>query len=208
MDKSKNITGQKFGRWVVIKRNGNNAGGTALWLCKCECGNKATVRGTELRYGRSRSCGCLNSDVVSAMVTKRNTTHGLSHTPIHGIWARMIQRCHNKNSPDYEKYGGRGIAVCKRWRNSFESFYADMGARPDDDAQIDRINNNGPYSPSNCRWATRSENCSNTRRNHFITYSGKTQTMSQWAREIGITHMTLWKRINRGWSIKRAVTTA
>lgn len=205
MDKSKDITGQRFGRWTVLKRAGNNSGGTALWLCRCSCGTEATVRGTELRYGRSSSCGCFRSEQISKMLKRRNTTHGLSHSKEYSVWQKMIARCHNPNDPSYERYGARGIYVCKRWRNSFSAFYSDMGRQPTGHT-IDRINNSGPYSPKNCRWATSQEQANNTTKNKLLSHNGLTMTQAQWAETLGITAMTLWKRLARGVPLARALT--
>lgn len=204
MDKSKDISGRRFGRWTALKQAGNNSGGTKLWLCRCSCGIEKIVRGTELRYGRSQSCGCLNREISRDVCIRRNTTHGLSHTPENGVWIRMIQRCENPDDPAYKYYGDRGITVCKRWRNSFAAFYADMGPRPKG-LTIDRIDNDGDYEPKNCRWATKREQAGNTRKNRHIKFKGRTMIAADWAREIGITPMTLWKRLNRGWPISRAL---
>ena len=205
MDRSKDITGRRFTRWSVISRAGNNSGGTALWLCRCACGTERVIRGTELRYGRSASCGCLVSEIARDTCIRRNTTHGMSGSPEHRVWKQMIQRCHTPNSPSFQNYGARGIAVCKRWRGSFAAFYKDMGRRPTG-GTLERVNNNGPYSPSNCRWANMREQSNNTRRNRVIKFHGKAMTTAQWARELGITPMSLWKRLNRGTPLHRALT--
>lgn len=119
----------------------------------------------------------------------------------------MKKRCSYKKSKHYKNYGGRGIRVCKRWLNSFENFYADMGSRPSSKYSIDRINNDGDYKPSNCRWATRKEQCNNTRQNHIITYNGVTLTMTQWARKIGLTRNVLKRRLALNWSVERSLNT-
>jgi hypothetical protein len=119
----------------------------------------------------------------------------------------MIQRCTNSNYTYYKDYGGRGIKVCDRWLNSFEDFLADMREAPKG-LSLDRIDNNGDYTPENCRWATIKEQCNNTRCNHLLTYNGKTQSISQWANELGTKWITLYKRINTyGWSVDRALST-
>lgn len=205
MDKSKDMSGLRFGRWSVISMAGKNSGGTALWLCRCSCGTERAVRGTELRYGQSMSCGCLNKEITRSVCIERNTTHGLSKTREYKIWKSMIARCHKKSNSSYPSYGGRGIVVCATWRKSFEAFIGDMGKCPDG-LQIERIDNNGPYSKENCRWASRIEQCSNTRRNRYIKFGGKTLTVSEWSRQLGITQMALWKRLNRGMPLKRALT--
>lgn len=201
------ITGQRFARWTALKLVGKNSSGTALWLCRCVCGTERVIRGTELRYGGSQSCGCLMKEISRDICIRRNTTHGMAETDEYHVWLKMISRCHKQTDPSYHRYGGRGIYVCQEWRDSFETFYRDMGKRPKG-LTIDRRNNNGPYCKENCRWASAVEQCNNTRRNRLLTYAGKTQTMAQWARDLGITNMTLWKRLNRGWSLQRALTTS
>lgn len=121
-------------------------------------------------------------------------------------WTNMKYRCYNVNNPSYAKYGGRGIKVCDRWlgRHGFVNFYKDMGDRPIY-TSIDRIDNNGDYTPENCRWATREEQQNNTRRCRLIEYNGRTQNLTQWARELSINPNTLTKRLNKGWSIERAL---
>lgn len=128
----------------------------------------------------------------------------MAGTKINGIWRTMIQRCSNKNAFNYKHYGGRGIIVCREWM-IFENFYRDMGDIPEK-MTIDRIDNNGNYTPENCRWATRKKQANNTRRNYFITYNNKTQTVAEWARELDINYSTLHKRIRRGWNLERALS--
>lgn len=135
------------------------------------------------------------------------TTHGKSKTPEYFIYRSMLDRCYRKTCTGYKDYGGRGIKVCKRWRHSFENFYADMGKRPSSKYSIERNNGNAGYKPSNCRWATRKEQNSNQRRNIRLTYNGETKILSDWARTIGIDPKALQVRIvGRHWSIKRALT--
>jgi hypothetical protein len=205
MDRSKDITGLRFTRWTVIRRAGNNSSGTALWLCRCSCGTERSIRGTELRYGQSTSCGCLMREISRDLCIRRNTTHGMTRSVEYRLWKAMIARCHSAQNSSYGFYGARGIQVCKRWRSSFINFYEDMGKRPTG-ATLDRTNNNGPYSPSNCRWATMREQSNNTRRNRILKFQGKSLTCAQWARELGITPMALWKRLNRGVPLSRALT--
>jgi len=133
-----------------------------------------------------------------------NKTHGMDGTSIYKTWIGLKARCYNKNDKDYKNYGGRGIKVCKRWKNSFENFYNDMGDKPKG-MSIDRIDNNGNYEPSNCRWATIEQQNNNKRNNHLLTYNGKTQTITQWSREIKVPVSTLQCRLLRGWSKEKTL---
>lgn len=211
--KVKDMTGQSFGRLTVIDRAGSKDG-KATWRCKCDCGNIATVSGDVLRRGLSNSCGCLKKEIASRRakakvndLIQKNTKHGMSNSRLYRIWENIKTRCSNTNSDDYHRYGGRGITVCEEWRGSFEAFRDWALANGyKDDLTIDRINNDGPYSPENCRWATIKEQSRNRKSNTPITHNGRTQTLAQWAEETGITTATLWKRLKRGWDIEKALT--
>lgn len=169
MGKLIDLTGQKYGRLTVIERAGRTAHGEhAKWVCLCECGNVTTVIGKNLRNGNTTSCGCAHKEQMS-QIGKANRTHGKSHTRLHKVWAGMIGRCYNPRKPYYKWYGGRGITVCDEWRNDFQSFYdwaMANGYDPDAprwDCTIDRIDVDGNYEPSNCRWVTMAEQNKNKR---------------------------------------------
>ena len=134
-------------------------------------------------------------------------THGMSRTPEYKAWDGMKQRCFNPNHKSYSDYGGRGITVCDRWQNSFETFLADMGVKPTSKHSLDRINNDGDYSPDNCRWATKAEQQNNRTNNHLITINNETWTMAQWEKKMGYEENVIRQRLKYGWSEYRAVMT-
>lgn len=202
--RAKDHTGKQFGRWLVLSFFDKGTGGCLRWLCRCECGTERPIAATELVSGRSSSCGCLRAE----MVVNRCVTHGMTGTAIHAVWLSMKKRCLSPTDKGYECYGGRGIRVCQRWADSFEDFITDMGPRPSNKHSIDRINNDGDYEPSNCRWATKIQQGRNTRSNINIFYQGKTQCLAAWAEELGIPYKALAQRISiAGWSPERAFTT-
>lgn len=167
------LTGKVFTRWTVIKRADYVAGKHTHWICKCSCGKEKSIDGICLRNGSSRSCGCL--------MAEENRIHGLNDSRLQTVWENMIQRCKNENAPNYHHYGGRGIYVCDRWTN-IKNFAEDMG-EPPEGMSLDRIDNNGPYSPDNCRWATGSEQCRNSRQSRRWHVHG---VMYETAEEAGI----------------------
>ena len=208
------LTGKRFGRLVVIRRAETDKNKAVRWICLCDCGNTKVVSGPHLRNGDTQSCGCLRRELVgirSAEIARHvginNKKHGMRGTRLYNIWQGMKARCLNINSKYYKRYGFRGITICDAWRDSFEAFRdwaLANGYR--DDLTIDRIDNGGNYCPENCRWITMKEQQNNRRSNRFITYNGKTKTVSQWASEIGVSTGMLYHRLDAGWDIDRAFT--
>lgn len=195
------LTGQRFERLIVLQRNGSSKRGEALWLCKCNCGDVISVTGYHLREGHTRSCGCLLREIM----IRRNTTHGMRYISGYDSWKSMLDRCRNIHNKYYEYYGGRGIIVCKRWEK-FENFHTDMGEKPKG-MTLDRENNSKGYCKSNCRWVSRQIQQNNMRSNHKVTFKGRTQTIAEWSREVGLRYGVLWNRLNTfKWSVERALT--
>lgn len=208
----KDLTGKRFGRYLVIKFHSFYHPPSvpkkraSKWLCRCDCGNRRVVMAANLNKGtHSNSCGCISAE----RIVKQSTTHGFggrkTRHPLHRIWGAIIQRCTNPNSEAYHCYGGRGIKVCKRWRK-FENFFSDMSSGWRSGLSVDRINNNGNYTPSNCRWATPSEQCNNTRRNRFVEFQGRRLTVTQWSKIIGINVSSMLLRLE-AWPLEKALTT-
>lgn len=196
------IIGHHFGRLTVVSRGQNTSSGKTRWLCECLCGGIICAVGGDLQSCNTKSCGCLQREWANAM-GKRNTTHGDRSSRVYSIWMGMKGRCSDE---DNNNYGGRGIKVCDRW-GKFENFLKDMGWPPTSDHQIDRIDNDGGYSKSNCRWSTPKEQSRNKRENRLLSYGGKSQCLSAWSEETGISKQTLWYRLSRGWSLQKALTT-
>lgn len=172
------LTGNRYGRLSIIKRAENKDKRT-MWLCKCDCGNEKIIGGKDITSGKTKSCGCMTREIT----IKNNTKHNLSGTRLYSIWNGMIGRCYRKKNSEYKNYGGRGISICKEWKDDFVKFYnwANNNGYMDT-LSIDRIDVNGNYEPTNCKWANQIQQMNNTRVNHSITINNKTLTVTEWER--------------------------
>lgn len=195
------LVGAKFGRLLVLRKTNLRYHGKVCWECRCDCGTITTTTTGSLRKGQTRSCGCLHRDGLAS----RNRVHGLSHLPEYGIWESMKKRCNNPTNKAYKYYGGRGIRVCDRWSTSFEDFYSDMGPRPSNDHTLERIDSDGDYCPTNCRWATWEEQRRNIRSNRRVDLNGKSTILKDAADILGLSYNRLKYRLSRDYSFEDAV---
>ena len=198
-----NEVGNTYGRLTVLSFSHMNADKKACFVCLCSCGKEMITSGKLLRSGNTKSCGCISHELISGL----NRTHGDcsgGKTKEYHTWRGIIGRCEDVNHKNYDLYGGRGIRVCKRWKN-YANFLSDMG-RKKPGYTIERIDSNGDYKPSNCKWATMKQQNNNKRNNHILEHNGKKMTISQWSDEIGVKQITLLMRIRRGWSAGEAIS--
>lgn len=182
----KKLTGERYGRFCVLEQADDYITPTGKrrtqWLCQCDCGKQFIAETTNILKGNTKSCGCFARE----RSVQSSITHGGRYSRLYSIWSNIVTRCYNHNASNYKNYGGRGIAMCEEWRDSFESFrswanengYSDMST-------IDRINNELGYSPDNCRWATPSTQAKNRRSTVAVTVDGVTMTLSEWADTLG-----------------------
>lgn len=204
MGKAKDINGQTFGRLLVIERKGTNARRTALWLCKCQCGNEIITMGKSLRNGDTLSCGCYSRD--------RHTVHGKSKTLTCESWRAMHNRCHRTQDVNYKYYGGRGITICERWKENLLNFITDMGERPSKEYSLDRIDVDGNYScghcdecksngwVANCKWSTAKEQRANqreTKPKKTMIYNGQEMKIVDVIKMTGISGQILYGKARR-----------
>ena len=194
-------TGQRYGRLVVLGQAGSDKNRNRLWQCSCDCGKETVCRGDHLASGATQSCGCLHRETTGAA----SRTHGQTGTKAYRAFSSAKRRCNYPKEDSYPLYGGRGIQFLYP---SFEAFLADLGEPPSESHTLDRINPDGHYKPGNCRWATTEEQANNKRSNRLLTFQGRTQTLAQWGKEVGIIPSTLGLRIDRyRWSVEKALTT-
>lgn len=199
----KDLTGRRFNRLTVIKRDLNPQQGRVRtkWICKCDCGKIISVVSTDLLRGHTQSCGCYQKSQASKSLTEiksRNPNFHKTKTKAYRIWRGMLRRCNNPKTPFYFYYGGRGIKVCKRWLE-YDCFLADMG-EPGKQDTLDRIDTNGDYCPENCRWVTMQEQCNNRNSNLTIWYNGKKYTGIQFSKEFDIPYYYVCALYKKGMS--------
>ena len=209
MSRALDLTGNKYGRLVVVSPGETCANGAAQWVCRCDCGKEKTFRANNLRSGRSTSCGCFRKEVVRALGIARRKSAADRHktSPEHQAWLDMKNRCLNPRCKAWPDYGGRGIKVCERWIRDRRAFEVDMGPRPSRAHSIERRDNSRGYDPDNCYWADRTTQNNNTRRNRFIEHDGRRMTLAQWALTLGISREALGWRL-RHWTVDRALSEA
>lgn len=193
------LTGQRFGMWAVLSKAGNSPRGAALWLCQCDCGGSNTVAGTDLRNGKSISCGCR----IRAQLAVAKRSHGASGSRLHRIWKGMRARCFRAAHPQYPRYGGRGISVCDQWE-SFDTFRVwSLASGYADDLTIERIDVDKGYNPDNCTWIPHGEQAVNRR---FVRRAPDGELWWHKARANGITWAAFTWRVGDGWPMEEAVT--
>lgn len=196
------MVGKTFGRLTVISLSDKRStAGFARWLCRCSCGNEKIICGVYLRNGNTTSCGCHRRRIAG----NRLRTPARTPVPEYRIWSHMKSRCCNPTANNFERYGGRGIIVCDRWK-SFSLFFEDMGSRPSQKHSIERIDNEGNYTPENCRWATAKEQANNTRRTVWLTYNGETRVLTDWSQHLRISKDVIKQRLRLGWTVERTLT--
>jgi hypothetical protein len=194
-------TGSRFGRVTVLGESLEPNRRVGVWVhVRCDCGTEFVVYARQLREERTRSCGCLRLELSSARAMRHGHATGKGISPEFRVWTGAKTRCFNDRAPSWPRYGGRGITMCDRWRDSFAAFLADMGERPSPDHSLDRIDNDGPYSPGNCRWATREQQGGNKRNSRTIEHGGERLSLHAWSKRVGVKYSTILWRADNGWS--------
>ena len=201
--KPQNLAGMKFDKLTAIECVGRGRNKSALWRCRCDCGNEVQILSISLKQERPHSC--LSCKMQSAWNTR--PSHKESNTRLYSIYYNMRKRCEKKNAVNYSNYGGRGITVCDEWSDykAFSEWAKSSGYS--DNLTLERIYVNKGYSPENCCWATYKEQANNTRANHWIEHDGKRMTLTEWANVTGLNKTTIFCRLKRGWSAEKALTT-
>ena len=195
------LTGKEFGSLTVIRIAVDEPGKKKKWLCRCSCGNECVVSASNLVSGHSKQCPQCGYKAMA----KKVTSHGMTGTKLYGVWNTMKNRCSNPSVKSYRDYGGRGIKVCDEWLNADTFFKWAKATGYKDGMEIDRIDNNGDYTPKNCRWVTRTENANNKSINKVIEHEGMTKTLADWARYYGVNYKNLSRLLIRGYTMDEAI---
>lgn len=199
------IAGKKFNKLTVLKKTDEKASKSYLWLCKCDCGNFTKTKKWNITSGNTKSCGCLKMDVVK-MMNRQNTSHGMSGTKIYRVWESMKRRCDSKKAERYANYGGRGITYCEEWED-FKGFYEwveESGYK--EGLTIDRIDVNGNYEPSNCRWVTLEQQSFNKTNSRKFNYKGEELTIAELAKASGKSYHLVYQRLVKlGWNVNDSI---
>lgn len=190
MPKIMDRTGERHGRLLVVAEAGK-IGGRKTYLCACDCGNEKVIQSSYLQSGKVQSCGCLRAEMSAARGRARFSAESKRNQALYRRWATMKQRCENRKNPFFKNYGARGITVCEAWRDSYDAFLADMGQPPSAKHTLERIDNDAPYSPENCRWALPSEQLRNQRRTILITVGDETLSAKDWAAKTGVSYQRI-----------------
>lgn len=192
MGKFLDLTGKSFGNLTVISFHSFGDKGRALWNCKCSCGEMCIKRSYIIQHGISTHCGC-----IKRQAHNKSHNEAFKRTKEYRTWSGLRNRCNNIKCKKFHRYGGRGIKVCERWEKSYENFLTDMGRAPSPKHSIDRINVDGNYEPSNCKWSTAKEQCNNTSKNRIIVYSGDRKTLAEWCRDLNLSYSKTHYRIHK-----------
>lgn len=202
---ARDLIGQKFNSLTVIEKHPDRTASKKVqWKCLCDCGKETLAVTQHLLNGNTKSCGCRRVERTRQMGIA-NKSHGMTGSPEYKAWQSMKDRCYNEENENFHNYGGRGIVVWHTWMKSFNNFYRDMGPRPGPEYSIDRIDVNGNYRPSNCRWATAREQANNRRANQHHEFQGRARTLAEIARIVGLSPSTIATRLRKGKSIQEAV---
>lgn len=210
MGKLADLTGQRFGRWVVLRRDGIDRFGNSTWVCQCDCGKEKIVTAPALKSGASQSCGCLRTEMSQISIQKLHAAKKISYPRVrrlYSIWRKMRNRCYNSLNSSFRDYGGRGIDICAEWANfyAFQDWALSHGYAAN--LTLDRIDVDGDYCPDNCRWVTMVRQERNKRNTIYLTYKGEKRPLADWADTIGVKWKTLYSRWKRGWSDERILNT-
>jgi len=212
MAKIRDLTGQRFGRLVVLRDTGERKSGNVVWRCRCDCGNEVNIKGGNLTSGNSISCGCYSRECT----VERSTIHGMASRkkrhPIYRTWVAMLRRCEDPNNNRYKYYGARGIKVCDEWHDAQVFIDWALANNWQKGLSIDRIDNDGNYEPGNCRWTTRKEQARNKTNSRYVIYNGDRRLFVEVLGEHDIMSGTSeYKRIHYRvntlhWSMERALS--